>query len=120
MNSVNKKGSLYKRLFNKALDIKLYNYKKYGELNHAFFDPIFFNSIKNLFGGRINYMLSGSAAMKPEMIQNLKLMLCCPFVQGYAQTESAGTAFIKNMYDTTASLVLLSSALITTPFILFP
>ena len=105
MNSVNKKGSLYKRLFNKALDIKLYNYKKYGELNHAFFDPIFFNSIKNLFGGRINYMLSGSAAMKPEMIQNLKLMLCCPFVQGYAQTESAGTAFIKNMYDTTAGAI---------------
>jgi long-chain acyl-CoA synthetase len=25
MNSVNKKGSIYKRLFNKALDIKLYN-----------------------------------------------------------------------------------------------
>ena len=45
-------------------------------------------------------MLSGSAAMKPEMIQKLKLMLCCPFVQGYAQTESGGTSFIKNMHDT--------------------
>jgi len=102
MDYVNKKGALYKRLFNKALDIKLYNYKKYGKLTHAFFDPIFFNKIKNLFGGRINYMLSGSAAMKPEMIQNLKLMLCCPFVQGYAQTESGGTSFIKNMNDTIA------------------
>ena len=28
MDNVNKKGALYKKLFNKASDIKLYNYKK--------------------------------------------------------------------------------------------
>ena len=100
MDNVNKKGSLYKKLFNKALDIKLYNYKKYGKLNHALFDSIFFNKIKNLFGGRVNYLLSGSAAMKIDMIQKLKVMVCCPFVQGYGQTEGAGTSFLNSIYDT--------------------
>ena len=100
MESVDKKGALYKKLFNKALDIKLYNHKKYGKLNHALFDPLFFNKIKNLFGGRVNYMLSGSAAMKADMMQKLKVMVGCPFVQGYGQTEGGGTAFIKNMFDT--------------------
>ena len=100
MDNVNKKGALYKKLFNKALDIKLYNYKKYGKLNHALFDQIFFNKIKNLFGGRVNYLLSGSAAMKGDMIQKLKVMVGCPFVQGYGQTEGGGTAFLNSMYDT--------------------
>ena len=100
MEGINKKGALYKKLFNKALDIKLYNYKKYGKLNHALFDTIFFNKIKNLFGGRVNYLLSGSAAMKGDMIQKLKVMVCCPFVQGYGQTEGAGTSFLNSMYDT--------------------
>ena len=100
MEGINQKGALYKKLFNKALDIKLYNYKKYGKLNHALFDTIFFNKIKNLFGGRVNYLLSGSAAMKGDMIQKLKVMVCCPFVQGYGQTEGAGTSFLNSMYDT--------------------
>jgi len=100
MDSISKKGALYKKLFDKALEIKLYNYKKYGKLTHAFFDPIFFNQIKNLFGGKVNYMLSGSSAMKTDILQNLKLMMCCPFVQGYGSTESGGICILSSMYDT--------------------
>ena len=100
MDDVNKKGALYIKLFQKALDIKLYNYKNYGKLNHALFDPLFFNKIKNLFGGKLTYMLSGSAAMKTDIIQKLKLLVGCPFVQGYGQTEGGGTAFLNSIYDT--------------------
>ena len=100
MDKVNKKGALYKKLFDKALDIKLYNYNNYGKLNHAFFDPIFFNKIKNLFGGRVNYLLSGSAAMKGDLIQKLKLMIGCPMVQGYGQTEGSGRCCLTSIHDT--------------------
>ena len=34
------------------------------------------------------------------MIQKLKVMVGCPFVQGYGQTEGGGTAFLNSMYDT--------------------
>ena len=100
VDNVNKKGTLYKKLFNKALAIKIYNYEKYGKLNHAFFDPIFFNEIKNLLGGKICYMLSGSAAMKNDILQSLKVMVKCPFVQGYGQTEGGGTVFFNSLHDT--------------------
>ena len=100
MDNINQRGAFYKKLFDKALAIKLYNYEKYGKLSHAVFDPIFFNKIKNLFGGKVCYMLSGSAALKSNIMQNLKVMVGCPFVQGYGQTEGGGTAFLNSIYDT--------------------
>ena len=45
-------------------------------------------------------MLSGSAAMKNDILQNLKVMVGCPFVQGYGQTEGAGTVIFNTMHDT--------------------
>ena len=38
--------------------------------------------------------------MKGDMIQKLKVMVGCPFIQGYGQTEGGGTAFLNSMYDT--------------------
>ena len=68
IDDINKKGILFKKIFEKALAIKLHNYEKYGTLNHAFFDPIFFKKIRNLFGGKITFLMTGSAAMKNELI----------------------------------------------------
>ena len=68
LDSVNKKGAFYKKLFDKALAIKLYNYEHYGRIGHALFDLIFFNKIKNLMGGRLVYMFSAGAAMDKTMM----------------------------------------------------
>ena len=100
MDTVDKKGGWYKKLFDKALAIKIYNYEKYGKLNHSFFDQIFFNKIKDIVGGKVAFMLSGSAAMKNDILQSLKVMIGCPFVQGYGQTEGAGTVFFNSLHDT--------------------
>ena len=100
LDTISSKGSFLKKMFDKALDIKIYNYEKYGKLNHALFDPIFFNKIKNLLGGKVSYFISGSAAMKKYIIQRLVVMWGCPFLQGYGLTEGAGTTFINSMHDT--------------------
>ena len=100
LDSVNKKGAFYKKLFDKALAIKLYNYEHYGRIGHALFDPIFFNKIKNLMGGRLVYMFSAGAAMDKTMMQNLKVMLGLGFVQGYGQTEGTGAAIVCSYHDT--------------------
>jgi len=99
------KGTFYKKLFHKALDIKIYNYEKYGRLSHAFFDLIFFNKIKKLFGGKLTYMLSSSAAMNKDIMQNLKVMIGCSFVQGYGQTEGSGSALVSSIHDTVSGTV---------------
>jgi long-chain acyl-CoA synthetase len=100
LDMASKKGAFYKKLFDKALAIKLYNYEKYGTLSHALFDPIFFNKAKNLLGGRVAYMLSASAAMDRSMMQNLRVMLGVGFAQGYGQTEGSGSAIVSSIYDT--------------------
>ena len=100
MDNINKRGTLVKKLFDLALKVKIDNYEKYGKLTHAFFDPIFFNKIKNLFGGKITWMLSGGAALQRDILQGLKVMVCCPIVQGYGQTENAGSALLNSVYDT--------------------
>ena len=102
MDTISKKGFLIKKLFDKALEIKINNYEKYGKLNHAFFDPIFFNKIRNLFGGKMVWMLSGGASLQREILQGLKVMVGCPLVQGYGQTENAGSALLNSIYDTSS------------------
>ena len=100
MDTISKKGTFIKKLFDKALAIKINNYEKYGKLSHALFDAIFFNKIRNLFGGNINWMLSGGAALKREIIQGMKVMVITPMSQGYGQTENAGSALLNSIYDT--------------------
>ena len=95
-----KKGPFYKKLFDKALAIKVYNYEKYGRISHALFDRIFFNELKQYLGGRIRYMLSSSAAMDKDVMQGLKVILGAGFAQGYGQTEGSGSAFVSSIYDT--------------------
>ena len=102
MDTISKKGFLIKKIFDKALEIKINNYEKYGKLSHAFFDPIFFNKIRNLFGGKMVWMLSGGASLQREILQGLKVMVGCPLVQGYGQTENAGSALLNSIYDTSS------------------
>ena len=63
LDKVSKRGALYKKLFDKALAVKLYNYERYGRLDHALFDWLFFKDLKNILGGRVEYMMSASATM---------------------------------------------------------
>ena len=99
LDTISKKGFLIKKLFDKALAIKIYNYEKYGKLTHALFDPIFFNKIKEKFGGKMVWMLSGGASLQNDILQGLKVMVGCPLVQGYGQTENAGSALLNSIYD---------------------
>ena len=100
MDNISSKGPFVKKLFDTALNIKIKNYEKYGKLTHALFDSIFFNKIRNSFGGKLCWILSGGAGLRPEIFQGLKVMLQAAFVQGYGQTENAGSALLNSIYDT--------------------
>ena len=105
LDMASKKGAFFKKLFDKALAIKLYNFEKYGRLSHALFDQIFFNKAKDLLGGRVVYMLTASAAMDKSMMQNLKVMFNVGFSQGYGQTEGSGSAFVSSYNDTLSGTI---------------
>ena len=100
MEKINKKGTIIQKLFEKGLEIKINNYKKYGILYHPFYDTLFFNKTKSLVGGEMKWFLTGGAPLQIDIIDKLKVMFCCPMVQGYGQTENCGSALLNSIYDT--------------------
>jgi len=46
-------------------------------------DKLVFNKTKEAFGGRVRLMLTGSAPISAEIIDFIKIVACCPFIEGY-------------------------------------
>lgn len=92
MAGAKEKDAFSKFMFNWGLSTKIQNLRERGELTHWFFDRIVFQKIKNLLGGRVRAMLSGSAPIAPEVMEFLRVCFSCEVYEGYGQTEtSAGT-----------------------------
>lgn len=56
-------------------------------------DKIVFNKVKTQVGGRLRIVLSGGAPIHPETQSFLRVVLCCPVIQGYGLTETTGARF---------------------------
>jgi len=93
---------IVRRLFNKALELKMKDYQEKGILTNVFWDNIIFSKIKNLLGGRMRFMLIGSAPMDSYILNFLRCSLSCEIVEGYGQTEDAAGILLTRTYDPVA------------------
>lgn len=62
-------------------------------------DKIVFNRTRNALGGRVKFMVSASAPLSGDIVDYLKIVVCCPFVEGYGSTESTGASFLTHPND---------------------
>ncbi|KAJ3376743.1 Long chain acyl-CoA synthetase 7 peroxisomal [Entophlyctis sp. JEL0112] len=93
-------GSAFKQaLFNKAVNAKLENLKSTGELTHAIWDRLVFSKVRAVLGGRVRYIVSGSAPITSDALNFLRIAFSCPVVEGYGQTESAAATSISFRKD---------------------
>lgn len=88
-----------KTLADKALSGKMYYLKNGGYVEHRLWDKLVFNKTKEAFGGRVRFMVSASAPISNEILDFLKVVVCCPIVQAYGQTENTGAATITHIND---------------------
>ncbi|KAL8278548.1 hypothetical protein RQP46_009040 [Phenoliferia psychrophenolica] len=79
-------------LLRKAFADKAYNLQNAGVVDHAVWDRVAFKKVRELLGGRISCIISGSAPIAPEVLDFFKIALSSVVVQGYGQTENNGTA----------------------------
>lgn len=77
-----------------AAQIKIKNLEERAEAVHEEYDPKFFHKFKNILGGRVRIMITGSAPIAKEVLNFLKIAFCVRIHEGYGQTESVAPASI--------------------------
>ena len=67
-------------LLRKAIAAKLDNLKKTGAVTHPCYDFIIFNKVKQVLGGRVRLMATGSAPIAQEVMDMMKICFSCPVI----------------------------------------
>ena len=81
-------------LVNSAVNTKMNNLKAGNGLTHGLYDKIVFNKMKNLLGGRVRMMITGSAPISGEVLDFLKICFSCDICEGYGMTETCAGSCI--------------------------
>jgi len=68
---------------------KMENLRRNAVYTHGCWDAIIFKKIKNLLGGNVRIMVTGSAPMNADVLDFLKCAFCCPIREGYGLTETS-------------------------------
>ena len=98
-DNLKKMPTMIQRIFKKAIDLKINDYKEKGILTNLFWDNIIFRNVRNVLGGRLRFMLLGSAPMDGYVLNFLRCALSCEIVEGYGQTEDAAGILLTKTYD---------------------
>jgi long-chain acyl-CoA synthetase len=69
-----------KQLVDRAIATKLDRLHRYGTCTHTFYDQLVFNKTREAFGGRVRFMVTGSAPIAGYIIDFLKIISCCPLI----------------------------------------
>ena len=77
------KSGFVRSLINYCVRAKLENLREKCIYEHNQYDAIIFNKFKNLLGGRVKMMLTGSAPINPDTLDFLKVCFCAPIHEGY-------------------------------------
>lgn len=81
-------------LVNTALNAKMENYRNGQGVTHAFYDKVVFQKFRNILGGEVKKMVTGSAPIAAEVLDFLKICFCCQILEAYGMTETTGGASV--------------------------
>jgi long-chain acyl-CoA synthetase len=90
MSKIQALTGMKKKLADWAISSKMAKLEKSGDPTHSIYDRLVFNKFKEAIGGNVRMMITGSAPISKDVINFLKIAFCCPFYEGYGQTETAG------------------------------
>ena len=96
---LSKESRITQKIFNFAIKQKMKDFKETGIITNPLLDTLIFKKIRNILGGRMRFMLVGSAPMDPELMSFLQCSLSCKIVEGYGQTEDCAGVLISSQYD---------------------
>ncbi|KAI9228234.1 MAG: hypothetical protein DHS80DRAFT_15894 [Piptocephalis tieghemiana] len=83
---VKAKGGISAFLFNYAYSTKKSGLAR-GTNYHWLWDRLVFGAIRAKLGGRVRYVITGSAPIAPDVLDFLRIVLSADVLEGYGQTE---------------------------------
>jgi long-chain acyl-CoA synthetase len=83
---VRQKGGVAEKLFNMAFSAKKQQLNK--TVNHWLWDRLVFGKIREKLGGRLRFILSGSAPVSPDVMDFMRICFSAKVFEGYGQTEN--------------------------------
>jgi len=89
-------------IFRAAVRAKLDQYHATGASTHPFWDALVFRKIRAVLGGNLHLVSSGSAPISSEVMDFLKIALCCEAAEGYGMTENCGVCTRTSKADPTS------------------
>ena len=90
-------GGLKESLFRLAFNTKKANLA--ATVKHPIWDKIVFAAVRARLGGRVRFMITGSAPLSPEVMEFLRVAFSCEVLEGYGQTETSAAATITEVGD---------------------
>ena len=72
---------------------------------NSFWDRLVFRKIQALLGGRVRYLVTGSAPIPKEVLRFMRISLGCQVFEGYGQTEAHAASCLTVPGETSAGHV---------------
>ncbi|HNA99807.1 MAG TPA: AMP-binding protein, partial [Marmoricola sp.] len=100
-------GGAKEKIFNKAFEVglKVDALKREGKsvpfllgLQHGLFDKLVFSKIRDRFGGRVKFFISGSAALNRDIAEWFNAA-GIQILEGYGLTETSAGTFVNRPWD---------------------
>ena len=98
-SKVNTLSPLKKRIFEQAIKIKMKDYLNTGMYKNILLDNLVFTEVRKTMGGRLRFMLVGSAPMEGYILNFLRVSLSVEIMEGYGQTEDVAGVLLSNTCD---------------------
>ena len=92
-------------LVNKAINAKLENYHNHKGVHHSIYDKIVFKKFKDILGGNVRIMITGSAPISGEVLDFLKICFCSDILEVYGMTETSAASCLMFEHDPDSGIV---------------
>jgi long-chain acyl-CoA synthetase len=102
MTSMASGSALKRRLFALAYEQKRRLLTETGAVAHPLWDALVFAKVAAALGGRVRWMVTGSAPIAPAVLEFLRIGFSCHVVEGYGLSESAASGTVTLLGDVRA------------------
>ena len=96
---INQQTGLKKTIANWGISAKTKKLDKSGSFNHMIYDNLVFKKFRDVLGGRVKLIITGSAPISVDTMKFLKIAFSCEIYEAYGQTETTGGSFATDPYD---------------------